>query len=247
MSTKEEIKARHVYDPLGDGISCVELIDWMGDDTSIVRAARVSYQRDNEQAGLPRDEKLIRYMLSHAHGTPFEHTSVTIHVALPIFVARQWIRHRIGWSFNEVSRRYTSEDIQVWIPDQLREQDKKNKQGSVGSIAFGDQTQYLIDELRSYCEAGVRLYNQMVKENVANELARICLPLNLYTRWYATANVRSIMHWHTLRADPHAQLEVQVYANAVCKIMEDLYPITWKAYENLETVIRFIDAIPEVR
>src|SRR5947207_13987473 len=119
------------FDPLGDGISCLELIDSMGSDQSIVRAARVSYQRDHVEPNEEKDSKLIRFMMTHNHGTPFEHTSVTFHVALPIFIARQWIRHRIGVSFNEVSRRYTSDDIQFFYPREWRLQDKKNKQGSI--------------------------------------------------------------------------------------------------------------------
>src|SRR5688572_28824505 len=115
------------FDPLGDGISLVELIDSMGNDQSIVRAARVSYQRDHIEPDAEKDARLIRFMLTHNHGTPFEHTSVTFHVALPLFVARQWIRHRIGVSYNEVFRRYTAEDIDFYYPEYWRPQDTKNK------------------------------------------------------------------------------------------------------------------------
>lgn len=222
----------HIYDPLGDGISCLELIDSMGDDQSIVKAARVSYQRDHIEADEERDEKLIRYMLSHAHGTPFEHTCVTVHVALPIFVARQWIRHRIGWSYNEVSRRYTADDIQFYYPQDWRPQDTKNKQGSIDLPI--DASSHCTNVLREACEEAVKNFDHLIRQGVAKEMARMVLPVNLYTRWYATANVRSVMHWHTLRADPHAQWEVRVYADAMSKIMADLFPVTWKVYLELK-------------
>ncbi len=214
------------FDPLGDGISLVELVDYMGSDESIVRAARVSYNRDDSTMDIEKDAKLIKYMITHGHGTPFEHNSITLNVTLPIFVARQWIRHRIGVSYNEISRRYTHEDIQFYIPAQWRSQDSKNKQGS-NQINDLDFNGVWSDNLEIHCRASLRLYQDAIDYGIGNEMARLFLPVNLYTRWYFTANFRSILHWYTLRADSHAQWEIQQYARCIGEIMGKLFPMAW--------------------
>ncbi len=213
------------YDPLGDGISRLEYIDHMGSDDSILRAARVSYYNDNEIYAPERDEKLLHYLIDHNHTSPLEHTAVTFMVKCPLFIRSQWQRHRMA-SYNEVSRRYTSEEIDFYIPPTLRVQDTKNRQASIGEYIGDVDFSGLIKEYDNTC---YRLYQAMLDQNVARELARMVLPQNLYTRFYYTANLHSILHFYRLRADEHAQPEIQVYAKAISSIMSELYPITWKA------------------
>lgn len=223
-----------VFDPLGDGISKLELIDYMGSDASVVRAARCSYAKDHKEFDPEKDAKLIRYMLAHHHSTPFEHTSVTFMAKMPIFVARQWIRHRIGVSYNEVSRRYTADEIEFFYPREWRAQDNVNRQGSAGLIEAEENGKDFIRRLERLCLEATTFYHAMTANNVAKEMARMCLPVNLYTRWYFTANLQSMFHFYRLRADSHAQLEIRVYAEAMGKIMNELYPISWGTFLELE-------------
>ncbi len=214
------------YDPLGDGLSDLSLIDHMGDDSSIVRAARVSYSGDDRTGvDLEGDAKLLRYLLRHGHTSPLEHTAVTFHVKCPLFVRSQWHRHRIA-SYNEVSRRYTSEEIEFYYPTELRMQDVKNRQGSVGTwIGEEDYHWYMRDCVKNCLE----LYEKMLADGIAREQARMFLPQNLYTRFYYTANLHSILHFYRLRADEHAQWEIRQYAQAIGDIMGQLFPVTWSA------------------
>lgn len=214
-------------DPLGDGISVVELVDHMGTDASVVRAARVSFANENEAHDPERDAKLIRYLADNRHGTPFEHTSVTFHVAAPIFVVRQWHRHRM-FSYNEVSRRYTSEEIRFYAPgDQgWRAQAEKNRQASEGRAGDSVQAQLIYEEQVRYAK---KAYHDMLDCGVAREQARMVLPQSLYTRMYVTGNLRSYAHFHGLRADEHAQPEIRVYAEAMGEILAEIFPVSWAA------------------
>ena len=222
MSTVEyQVK----HDPLGDGVSVVELIAAMGDDASVVRAARVSFANEGAVFEAERDEKLIRYLARNKHMTPFEHTSVTFHVAAPIFVVRQWQRHR-AFSFNELSRRYTSEDIEVYVPPSWRGQSESSRQVSDGLVDGQDVVEEMYEE-----SIGLALehYDTMIKMGVAREQARMVLPQSLYARMYVTGNLRSFAHFHGLRADEHAQPEIQKYAFAIGSILGELYPVSWAA------------------
>lgn len=213
------------YDPLNDGLSRLELVDSMGCDDSIVRAARVSYSGDDTTGKDPeRDRKLLRYLLDNGHTSPLEHTAVTFHVKCPLFVRSQWHRHRMA-SYNEVSRRYTSEEIEFYFPPLLRAQDTKNKQGSLESIKNLELTSLLHDQTKMAYDA----YQMLIDAGVGREQARMVLPQNLYTRFYYTANLHSILHFYRLRADEHAQWEIRVYAEAIGEIMSNLFPVTWTA------------------
>lgn len=228
-------------DVLNDGRSNLTVIDHMGSDQSVVRAARVSYDKDRKEYKETvsseeffawrgeKDVKLIRYMADNNHGTPFEHTTVTFHVACPLFVVRQWHRHRIGWSYNELSRRYTSEEIYFHVPNEWRKQNNGgNKQGSHAGFSAEQQvslTKAYMDVL-SNVES---LYDLMIKWGVANEQARMVLPQSMYTRFYATGNLRSFAHFMHLRDDEHAQPEIRAYASAMREELRKIYPVSLAA------------------
>lgn len=216
------------YDPLGDGKSLVELTDHMGDDYSVVRAARVSYSGDTEKRPVADDERLIRYLAKHEHFSPFEHTSITFHVAAPLFVVRQWHRHR-AFSYSEVSRRYTAEDIRFYVPLEWRVQSESNRQAS-GAVKDRSHTWLEDDRYLSVVQAAVEVYMWMVNERgIAREQARMVLPQSMYTRMYCTGNLRSFAHFYKLRADEHAQDEIRQYALAIGEILKELYPVSWPA------------------
>lgn len=208
----------------------VRLEDRMGGDHSVVRAARVSH---GSKAKIPEDDRrLIRYLLEHEHGTPFEHNAFTFHVKAPIFVARQWFRHRIGQSYNEVSMRYREAPDEFYIPEKWRAQDTKNKQGSLLSHnSIGTHWKIILD---AKCQDAMGTYKQMIDDGIAREMARMVLPVNLYTEWYWTVNARSLMHFIGLRSEQHAQWEIQQYSNALWKIFQEAMP--WTATAFLKTL-----------
>lgn len=201
----------------------VRLEDRMGGDQSVLRAARVSYGKDPEP-DKARDRKLITYLLAHDHGTPFEHTGMTFHVKLPIFVARQWIRHRIGVSFNELSARYTEMKDEFYIPEKWRAQDTKNRQGSTPEEPMASMAPLIHINKES-----MMVYRGLVENGVAREMARMVLPVNLYTEWYFTSNARSLMNFIRLRSDNHAQWETRKYSHAMAAIFRGLMPMAFDA------------------
>jgi thymidylate synthase (FAD) len=198
----------------------------MGNDFSVVRAARVSYAKDQGVEWKDSDAGLIKFMANHGHGTPFEHTAVTFHVACPLFVRGQWHRHRIGWSYNEISRRYTSDEIHFHAPNEWRMQNKSgNKQGS--QAGFGWQEQSGIDnQYINFISAAEMLFIDLIDQGVANEQARMVLPQSMYTRFYATCNLRSAAHFMGLRDDTHAQPEIRAYAKEMREQLRVLYPVS---------------------
>jgi thymidylate synthase (FAD) len=193
----------------------------MGSDARIVDAARVSYQQGTK--AVQSDRHLIRYLLRNLHTTPFEKVVFEFHIKLPMFVARQWMRHRTG-SFNEVSARYSVMKDEFYLPNPLRGQSSSNRQGSsdeaitqipLGGPATADSQEYLEQIYRSaYAE-----YEQLLAAGVARELARCVLPVSLYTEFYWTVNLWNLMHFLKLRLDKHAQLEVRVFGEAILKII----------------------------
>jgi thymidylate synthase (FAD) len=226
-------------DVLNDGKSDLSIIDSMGKDMSVVRAARVSYAGDDQEWRGEKDEKLIRYMANHGHGTPFEHTSITFHVACPLFVRGQWHRHRIGWSYNEISRRYTSDDIDFYFPstNDWRIQDTKNKQSSEYELARYDHDaadELTFDAINLVWKQNYAFYLKALNAGVGREQARMFLTQNTYTRFYATCNLRSAAHFINLRADPHAQWEIRQYAQSMYDQLKELYPVSIKALCDLE-------------
>lgn len=215
-------------EPLDDGIGFVELITISGDDNSVVSAARTSYM--GETKGPEADKKLLFYLMRNRHSTPFEFVEVVWRVKCPLFVARQWMRHRT-FSFNEVSRRYTSEDLSFYLPSKWRTQSKANKQGSSGEVDNFLNNQISVDYEQFVWES-LRLYNEWVDKGVSREMARMVLPTSLYTQFYAKSNLRNLLHFIGLRSDSHAQEEIRLYSDAMLTMIEPYVPWTVEAYKT---------------
>lgn len=210
---------------LDNGFVRLEAFD--GGDTAVLRAARVSYGSTSTDE--ERDKKLIKFLLDNDHGSPFEHTFFTFHMKHPILVARQIIRHRIGISFNEVSGRYTELKDQFYIPTVWRAQDTKNKQGSVVADLPHHQFTAIVHENNLMT---MEYYHKLLDGGVAKEMARMVLPVNLYTEWYMTLNSRSLMHFIGLRSDNHAQFETRQYSHAMACLFKQKMPWTFDALES---------------
>jgi thymidylate synthase (FAD) len=217
----------------------VRVIDYMGDDNAIVQAARVSYGAGTKR--VQEDAGLIRYLMRHRHTTPFEMCEIKFHVKLPIFVARQWIRHRTA-SVNEISARYSILDREFYIPaaEHLAAQSAINRQGR-GEILDGDEAANVLDLLRDDANRTYANYVQMLNEGetrdpnrrgLARELARMNLTLNTYTQWYWKTNLHNLFHFLSLRADAHAQYEIRVYADAMLQITEAWVPVAAAAFRD---------------
>lgn len=207
----------------------VELIDVLGSDLSVVRAARVSYDGDPGAFDPDRDPKLIKYLLSHGHWSPFEHASLTVHVEAPIFIARQWMRHK-SHAFNEVSGRYTELPDVAWYPGTWRKQAASNRQSSEGEV----ESQAAADEI--YAEAVYAAwiaYRKLLKRGVCREQARAVLPLGTYTRFYDTMNLRSALHFLAERDHPDAQEEIRTLARQLRDIVAEYFPHTLAAASEL--------------
>jgi thymidylate synthase (FAD) len=226
---------RHLYvaHPVLDH-GLLRVIDYMGDDSAIVQAARVSYGRGTK--AVSNDEGLIRYLMRHWHSTPFEMCEVKFHVKLPVFVARQWIRHRTA-NVNEYSARYSILDREFYIPapEQLAAQSTVNNQGR-GAVLQGDEAQRVLDILREDATRSYDHYEDMLskegQQGLARELARMNLPANIYTQWYWKTDLHNLFHFLRLRADAHAQYEIRVYAEAMCRIAADWVPLAYAAFED---------------
>ncbi len=218
----------------------IRVIDYMGDDGAVVQAARVSYGRGTKST---RDDAgLVNYLLRHRHTTPFEMCEIKYHVKLPIFVARQWIRHRTA-NVNEYSARYSILDNEFYIPtaDNLAAQSSMNRQGR-GDVLEGDEAARVFQLLREDSERAYADYAEMLNEDeagnavdenrqgLARELARMNLSLNFYTQWYWKTDLHNLLHFLSLRADEHAQYEIRVYAQAMLETLEKWVPATYKAF-----------------
>jgi thymidylate synthase (FAD) len=199
-----------------------------------VQAARVSYGRGTKS--VQNDEGLIRYLMRHWHSTPFEMCSVKLHVKLPVFVARQWIRHRTA-SVNEYSARYSILDREFYIParEALAAQSAVNNQGR-GETLGDDEAARVLDWLREDATQAYDHYEAMIsqegQQGLARELARMNLPMNVYTQWYWKTDLHNLFNFIRLRADPHAQYEIRVYADAIGAIVRDWVPHAWTAFED---------------
>ena len=227
----------HAFPVLDHGF--VRVIDYMGDDSAIVQAARVSYGRGTKR--VQEDAGLIRYLMRHRHTTPFEMCEIKFHVKLPIFVARQWIRHRTA-SVNEYSARYSIMDKEFYIPapEQLAAQSVANRQGR-GDVLEGEEAADVLHLLRDDAERCYAHYASMLNEGegadpdrkgLARELARMNLTLNTYTQWYWKTNLHNLFHFLSLRADSHAQYEIRVYADAMMRMTEAWVPVAAAAFRD---------------
>jgi thymidylate synthase (FAD) len=203
----------------------VRLVDFMGGDQGVVDAARVSY--GGKSKGAEADRKLIAYLLKHKHESPFEHSFFKFHVKTPVFVMRQWIRHRMA-SYNEISARYTEVKDEFYVPAKWRAQDLKNKQGSVSAAALDHAA--LTERFQKEIDSALKCYKDLLAAGVAREMARMVLPVNMYTEFYWTVNARALMNFVSLRADAHAQWEIQQYGEALADSFREKMPWTWEAY-----------------
>ena len=204
----------------------VKLVDCMGGDLSVVNAARVSYGKQKD-AFDEKDTKLIRYLATHEHTSPFRHAYLQFHVKAPIFVFRQWMKHQVGCSWNEISGRYVEfPEDEFHVPGLFREQAKVNKQGSEGAVA--DQAAAL-EAYGASCRASVASYKQLLELGVCREQARCVLPLGLYSEVYWTTSLQAVAHFIRLRSEAHAQWEIQEYARAVRALVEPRFPASLAA------------------
>jgi len=212
----------------------VRVIDYMGDDSAICQAARVSYGKGTK--AVTNDAGLIRYLMRHWHSTPFEMCEIKLHVKLPVFVARQWIRHRTA-NVNEYSARYSILDREFYIPapDALAAQSTLNNQGR-GEVLEGAEAARVLEVLKSDSTRAYDNYEAMLSDDgqkgLARELARMNLPANIYTQWYWKVDLHNLFHFLRLRADAHAQYEIRVYAEEICRIVADWVPAAYGAFED---------------
>ncbi len=209
----------------------VRLVDYMGGDQSIVQAARVSYGQGTKSVN--EDRGLIRYLMRHLHTTPFEMVELKFHVKLPIFVARQWIRHRTA-NVNEYSGRYSIMKDEFYAPehDAIHFQSQQNKQGRSEIDVPIELRQRVFDILTTTQRQLYSEYENLLEADIARELARINLPLSLYTEWYWKIDLHNLFHFLRLRIDPHAQYEIRVYGEAMAKITKAICPLAWEAFED---------------
>ncbi|MDR1684105.1 MAG: FAD-dependent thymidylate synthase [Elusimicrobiota bacterium] len=206
----------------------VKLVDFMGSDLRVVNSARVSF--GGVSKGEDKDKLLIKYLMEHDHHSPFEHCTFQFHIKCPIFVARQWMRHRIS-SYNEVSARYTEVKDEFYFPAEFRTQDTHNKQGSLKSSDLDNAA--LSKIYQESIEASYEAYQKLLAAGVAREMARGILPVAQYTQFYWTINARSLMNFIRLRADSHAQYEIRVYAEAIEKMFKEKLPWSYDAFAAL--------------
>jgi thymidylate synthase (FAD) len=212
----------------------IRVIDYMGDDAAIVQAARVSYGAGTKH--VQNDEGLIRYLMRHWHSTPFEMCEVKLHVKLPVFVARQWIRHRTA-NVNEYSARYSILDREFYIPapEHLAAQSSVNNQGR-GETLGPEESARVLSWLKSDAAQAYDHYEAMLSQDgqqgLARELARMNLPMNIYTQWYWKTDLHNLFHFLRLRADAHAQYEIRVYAEAIARVTADWVPLAFRAFED---------------
>ena len=220
----------------------IRVIDYMGDDSSIVQSARVSYGKGTKK--ISNDKGLIKYLMRHRHSTPFEMCEIKFHIKLPIFIARQWIRHRTA-NVNEYSARYSILDKEFYIPsaENLAAQSAINNQGR-GDALTDDEASNVIQILKKDAEQTYSNYETLLNESsegniidesksgIARELARMNLTLNTYTQWYWKIDLNNLLHFLALRADDHAQYEIRVYADAMLDIVKKWVPLTYEAFED---------------
>lgn len=219
----------------------VRLVDHMGNDLSIVRAARVSYDADWREevssiSSVPSDNRLIGYLMKNKHTSPFESVVFTFEVKAPIFVFRQWHRHRT-WSFNEVSARYTELDMGWYVPelDKITTQSKTNKQ--MRTTEQHPEAAAIQNIINTSCAMSFKIYRDMIAAGAPRELARGVLPVNAYSRMFATIDLHNLFHFLTLRLHSHAQYEIRVYAEAMLKLIEPVVSVTVAAFRELNPTV----------
>lgn len=209
----------------------VRLVDYMGGDEEIVQAARVSYGEGTKK--VLQNRGLIRYLMRHKHTTPFEMVELKFHVKLPIFVARQWIRHRSA-NVNEYSGRYSimKEEFYLPEPEDIQRQSEINRQGRSDDQLPPEIQQKFISYLNDSQKAAYDRYSEFIDQGIARELARVNLPLSLYTEWYWKIDLHNLFHFLRLRLDEHAQMEIREYAKVMAEMVRAVCPIAWEAFKD---------------
>ena len=218
-----------------DAIKCldkgfVRLVDSMGGDDAIVQAARVSYGQGTSKVS--QDRGLIRYLMRHRHTTPFEMVEFKFHCKMPIFVARQWVRHRTA-NINEYSLRYSEARDEFYFPDpeHIQFQSALNKQGRSGEVPL-ELKQKVLDYFKEISERSFTMYQELNEAGIARELARSLLPVNIYTEWYWKNDLHNLLHFIGLRSDSHAQYEIRVYSDVMAESVKAVAPFAWEAYQD---------------
>ena len=231
----------------------VELMDHMGSDLTVCNAARVSFNKESEW-GLDfdaierlkscpynkddvrllkeKDEKLIRYLAKHNHWTPFAHPQITLRVKAPVSIRTQFFKHKQGFVENEISRRYVSYEPEFYSPTWRGKPTDGAKQGSEDFITEETRTNLYDAIYRESCETALHVYNTLIEKGIAPEQARFILPQGMYTEWYWTGSLAAYARFYKQRKDDHAQWEIREYANAVGKIIEPYFPVSWKHLTN---------------
>jgi thymidylate synthase (FAD) len=212
----------------------VELLDVFGDDLTVVNAARVSFAKESTKmtAG---DGKLVKYLAEHNHVTPFFHPQARFRLKMPIFIAREWFRHQIGFARNEVSRRYVDSDPEFWMPDMLRERDENKKQGSKDTkIQYNG---HCLARMRNHNANTLLLYKDLLSHGICPEQARAVLPQSMMTEFVETGSLAAYARLYNLRTDPHAQREIQELARQVGELLAEKFPISWTALTSSEPVL----------
>jgi thymidylate synthase (FAD) len=211
-----------------DTVGFVEILDTFGDDLTVVNAARVSFNKESHEL-VEQDKKLIAYLAKHEHVTPFFHPQIRMRIKMPIFVAREWFRHQIGFARNEVSRRYVDSPPECYIPkaEDIRARDPKLKQGSKPE-AVDDSLMWGLLVEKSMNDA-METYQTLLTHNVAPEIARMVLPQSMYTEFIETGSLAAYARLCNLRLDPTAQKEIQLYATALDTLMREKFPVSWLA------------------
>lgn len=217
---------QHKLDPLGDGISSLELVRVSGSDVDVANGARVSYGKQVTELG-ERDIQLINFLMDHNHTSPFEHNQLSFRIKCPLFVARQWMRHRMH-SYNEISYRYAKAKEEFYVPPKWRTQDKTNKQLSVGGFEDSQLTQ----QYQASIDTAMQTYKKLLEAGVGREQARGVLPTCIYTQFIFTTNLHALMHFMKLRLDPGAQYEIRVYAQGMLQLALPHFPISLGAWKK---------------
>lgn len=228
METKNGIK--YLYQ---DNIGSIQLVDSMGEDIKVVNSARVSFGVHKDELD-DKDKKLINYLIKHRHTSTLEHNFATFRIKVPLFVRSQHHRHRT-WSYNEISRRYTDVNLEFYAPQTFRTQHKSNRQASNldeinPQVFFNNIQQGAAEHIKTHHENSIKLFNELIESGVCREQARGILPQNLYTEYYATANLNNILKFIDLRTHEGAQWEIQVMANEMLNIIKELWPVTVQSY-----------------
>ena len=216
---------------MSDGIGFVEILETFGDDLTVVNAARVSFDKVSTEL-TEGDKKLINYLAKHEHTSPFFHPQARFRIKLPIFVAREYFRHQIGFSRNEVSRRYVDTPPECWVPQplEIRERNPKLKQGSKDTpVADSDEVHGM---LLTQTQSALQTYHDLLAKGVAPELARTVLPQSMYTEFVETASLAGYARLCHLRLGPDAQKEIRDYATAINQLLEERFPVSWKALQQ---------------